>query len=119
MPVAYSIDLRQKVVDAYKNKEGSMRILAKRFKVSFSFVYSLLKRYSRTGSVNPKPHAGGQVSKIKTDGKKFLKELIKEQPGLTLEELSVEYSKHFQVVGSSTIDRTLKKLKLTRKKKSI
>jgi len=119
MPVAYSVDLRQKVVEAYKNKEGSMRGLAKRFKVSLSFIYSLLKLYSGTGSVNPKPHGGGQVSKIKTEGKKFLQELIKEQPALTLEELSFEYSKHFQSVGSSTIDRTLKKLKLTRKKKPI
>ena len=89
-----------------------MRVLAKRFKVSFSFVYSLLKRYSETGSVAPKPHGGGQVSKIDETGEKFLKELIKEQPSLTLEELSVEYSKYFQSVGSSTIDKTLKKLKI-------
>ena len=34
MPVAYSVDFRQKVVEAYKQKEGSMRILAKCFKVS-------------------------------------------------------------------------------------
>ena len=46
-----------------------------------------------------------KVSKIDETGEKFLKEL------------SVEYSKHFQSVGSSTIDRTLKKLKITRKKK--
>ena len=93
--------------------------MAKRFKVSFSLVYSWLKLYSGTGSVNPKPHAGGQVSKIKSDGEKFLQELIKEQPALSLEELSVEYSKQFQAVGSSTIDRTLKKLKITRKKPSL
>lgn len=119
MPVAYSVDLRQKVVEAYKQKEGSMRVLATRFKVSFSFVYGLLKRYSETGSVAPKPHGGGQVSKIDKTGEKFLKELIKEHPSLTLEELSLEYSNKFQSVGSSTIERTLKKLKITRKKKSL
>ena len=30
----YSLDLRQKIVVAYENKEGSIRQLAKRFKVS-------------------------------------------------------------------------------------
>jgi len=32
---AYSIDLRQKILSAWQNKEGTQRELAKRFKVSF------------------------------------------------------------------------------------
>jgi transposase len=35
---AYSLDLRQKIVTAYDNQEGSLREIAKRFKVSLSFV---------------------------------------------------------------------------------
>jgi transposase len=35
---AYSLDLRQKVIDAYNYKEGSQRQLAKRFSVSLSFI---------------------------------------------------------------------------------
>ena len=34
----YSDDLRQKVVDAYQQEEGSQRELAKRFSVSLSFM---------------------------------------------------------------------------------
>jgi hypothetical protein len=34
---AYSIDLRQKILSAWQNKEGTQRELAKRFKVSLSF----------------------------------------------------------------------------------
>ena len=34
----YSIDLRQKTIEAYQNQEGSQRQLAKRFKVSLSFI---------------------------------------------------------------------------------
>ncbi len=59
MPKPYSIDLREKIVAAYKNKEGSMRRLAKRFKVSFSFIYSLLRQEKQTGDIAPKPHGGG------------------------------------------------------------
>ena len=34
----YSTDLRQKIVDAYKKGEGSLRAIAKRFSVSLHFV---------------------------------------------------------------------------------
>ncbi len=63
MGKAYSIDLRQKIIDAYENDEGSMRILAKRFKVSFSFVTNLLKRYFLTGNAAPKAYGGGRKAK--------------------------------------------------------
>jgi transposase len=33
---AYSIDLRQKILSAWQNKEGTQRELAKRFKISLS-----------------------------------------------------------------------------------
>ncbi len=61
----YSIDLRQKIVDAYNNQESSYRQLAQRFRVSLSFVKRLLKRYKDTGKIEPKPHGGGQRSKLK------------------------------------------------------
>ena len=38
---AYSNDLRRKIIEAYQKKEGSLRKLAKRFAVSFSFVWRL------------------------------------------------------------------------------
>ena len=62
MAKPYSIDLREKIVAAYKNKEGSMQKLAKRFKVSKIFVAELLKRVKQTGQVALKPHGGGTSS---------------------------------------------------------
>jgi len=56
---AYSNDLRTKIIEAYQKKEGSLRKLAKRFSVSFSFVWRLVKRFRKRGSVAPKPHRGG------------------------------------------------------------
>ena len=55
----YSNDLRKKIIEAYQKKEGSLRKLAKRFSVSFSFVWRLVKRFRKSGSVVPKPHGGG------------------------------------------------------------
>ncbi len=62
---AYSTDLRQKVVDAHNNEEGSQRQLAKRFSVSLSFVQSLLKRFRFCGTVEAKPHKARSICQIK------------------------------------------------------
>jgi transposase len=119
MPKPYSRDLRNKIIEAYQNGEGSMRQLGKRFKVSVTFIFSLLKRLSKTGSIDPKPHGGGRSPGVKAEGQTFLKQLVEKQPDLTLEEIATEYQKDFKPVSTSTIDRTLNKLKLTRKKKSL
>ena len=119
MPKPYSIDLRDKIVKAYQNGEGSIRKLAKRFKVSANFIWTLLKQVRQTGSVAPKPHGGGRSPAVNLRGQEFLKSLIEQQPDLTLEEIAQEYQKPFPKVSTSTIDRTLRKLNLTRKKKSL
>ena len=49
-----------------KTGEGSLRVIAKRFSVSLSFVWSLWARYKQTGSVEPKPHGGGRAVTIIT-----------------------------------------------------
>ena len=55
----YSNDLRERIIQAYRNGEGSLRVLAKRFSVSLNCVWLLLQRFRDTGSVDPKPHGGG------------------------------------------------------------
>ena len=41
-------------------KEGSIRKIAKKFKVSKGFVFSILKRLKETGTIYPKPHGKGR-----------------------------------------------------------
>ena len=52
---AYSNDLRKKIIEAYQKKEGSLRKLAKRFSVSLSFVWRLIKRFRKSGRVTTYP----------------------------------------------------------------
>ena len=54
---------------------------------------------------------------VKETGEKYLKQLLKEQPDLILNEILEKYNKRFKPVSRATIDRTLKRLKITRKKK--
>ena len=78
----------------------------------------LLCRFKQTGQVAPKPHGGGRPPSVKATGETFLTELIESQPDFILEEIRDEYNEYFEFepVGRSTIDRTLIRLNLTRKK---
>jgi len=58
------------------------------------------------------------ILSISASGEAFLKKLIESQPDLTLVEIRDEYNQHFKTSCRSTIDRTLTKLKITRKKKT-
>ena len=118
VPMSYSVDFRNKIVDAYKNKEGSMRTLANRFNVTLVSVFKIWHGYKSSGNVIPKPHGGGVPRKITADGEKFIIETLNKQNDKTEKELCDEYFKQFNVsISQPTMNRTLNNLKLTRKKK--
>jgi transposase len=113
---ASSQDLRQRVLDAVQRKEGSIRQIARRFVVSLSFVVRLLQLHRRTGSVEPKPPGGGRHPALGPDDLERLRELVRQQPDATLDELRQRLG-----VACSTmaICRALRKLKLPRKKQAL
>jgi transposase len=113
----YSPDLRIRVVNAYANKEGSMRRLAKTFHVSVCCVRDLLTRYRQTGSVVPKPHGGGYPAKVDAEGLHVVQVLIQAAPDATLRELCQRFKEAAQVsISLATMSRALKKRRFTRKK---
>src|SRR5512143_1552121 len=113
MGMAYSEDLRRKVVDAYAQREGSMRVLARRFKVSLGFVRELLKRYRATGTIKPKVYRRGVKPKVDEAGEHYLQELVRQEPALTLWALSARYERHWGVrVSKSALERALRRLKI-------
>lgn len=84
---AYSIDLRKRIVHAYENEQITQRELAERFQVSLRCVQMLLKRWREEGTVEPKPHGGGQPRKITGEKLERLRRAVEQQPDATLEEL--------------------------------
>ena len=84
---AYSVDLRQKIIDAHNQQEGSQRHLAKRFRVSLSFVQNLLKRYRIDGTVEPREHGGGQPAKLSAEQEAVLVTLVEDDNDAILVEL--------------------------------
>jgi putative transposase len=115
---AYSLDLRTKILTAYQFEEGSIRQLAQRFKVSPRFVGELVVSFRRTGSCLPKPHGGGNPPCIARSQYASLSGLVQAHPDATLKELCrlLEDSEHV-VASTSSMQRTLATLQLTRKKR--
>ena len=115
---AYSTDLRQKVIDAYKNQEGSQRNLAKRFSVSLTFIQKLVKRYQTSGTVEPKPHGGGNTPRLNNEQMALIMTLVEEDNDTILVELCERLEERAGIkVSRSTMGRITQKLNLTRKKK--
>jgi len=115
---AYSVDLRQKIIEAHNQKEGSQRQLARRFRVSLSFIENLLKRYRTDGTVEPRAHGGGRVAKLSIEQEQVLVDLVAEDNDAILVELCARLEQQTGVrVSRATMGRIVQKLKLTRKKK--
>ena len=117
---AYSNDFRRKIIEAYQKKEGSLRKLAKRFAVSFSFVWRLIKHFRKSGRVAPKPHGGGLKPKLDHVDFITLREVSDANKDATLAELSDLFFQRTGIrVSGSTIAQKLKRLRISRKKKTL
>src|SRR3954468_10580250 len=112
----YSNDLRERVAAAVDHAEGSLREIARRFRVSLSFVVRLLQRRRDADTLDPLPHGGGPTPVLGPGDRQRLAELIREQPDATLEQLRQRGDFRCSL---TTIWRALRRLGLTRKKKSL
>src|SRR5436189_5961923 len=110
-----SLDLRERIVAAVELSEHSLRDLAEFFAVNLSTIVRLLQRFRRTGSVCPKPHAGGTIPKLDAQAMARLLQLVHEQPDATLAELRDRLGVDCCI---STIFRVLERNQITRKKKT-
>jgi transposase len=84
---AYSADLRERILTAYNNGDGSQRVLARRFYVSPAFVQNLLRRYREERHFNPKPHGGGKKPLVDGSQLQAVARIVRERPEASLDEL--------------------------------
>jgi transposase len=115
---AYSLDLRQKIVDLYQPGEVSIRQLAQRFAVSPDFVRLLLKRERDTGTIAPKAYTRGPKPQLEQTHYQVLEGLLEADNDATLPQLATRLQARTGMeVSSSTVSRALKKMGISRKKK--
>src|SRR4051812_20148658 len=110
---AYSMDLRERVVAACDRGEGTREQIAKRFQVGLAWVYRLLHRRRETGSIEPKPHGGGQKPAFDPPAAERLRQAVADRPDATLEELRESVG---IACGTSAVHRALERLGPPRKK---
>src|SRR5438270_14076024 len=107
------MDLRERVVTACDRGEGTREQIAKRFQVGLAWVYRLLQRRRETGSIEPKPHGGGQKPAFDPPAAERLRQAVADRPDATLEELRESVG---IACGTSAVHRALERLGLPRKK---
>ncbi len=113
MGVAYSIDLRERVLldlDAGASKAS----IARKYRVSTRWVYKLQKQREETGDIAPRRGKTGPKRKLAEHAER-LTELVQEQPDASLNELRERLD---VVVGVTTVWRALRALGVTFKKGS-
>jgi transposase len=116
----YSLDFRQKVVEAYAAGGISQRQLAQNFRVTVSFVQDLLKQQRELGTIAPKVRTKQTPTKLNAAQLEVLRQLVETQPDATLAELREQLCEKTGVlIGVATVDRMVRlKLGLTFKKKA-
>lgn len=113
----YSMDLREKLLQAYDQGLGSQRALAVLFGVSRAFVEKLLQRRRTTGKIAPRPHGGGRRPSCDATTFALVRQWVRENPDATLEELALQLQQQCALrVSLATLSRLLTRAGLPRKK---
>jgi transposase len=109
---AYSMDLRVRVLADCDAGVGTMAV-ARKYRVSDSWVRNLKRRRRETGEVAPRQQRVSHATKLDAHQER-LRQLVTQQPDATLLELR---SRLGVPVAPATIWRALRRMQLTFKKK--
>ena len=113
---AYSLDLRQRIIDAC-NSGQTEREVAQRFAVSLGSVQRYKRRLKQRATLEQKPWPG-RAPKIKNDQKEALKQLVAADSNATLESLAEAwFEKHGIEVTLDVMSKTLARFGITHKKR--
>ena len=82
-----SMDLRQRILASYDQREGTREEIARRYKVSLGMVKKLLQRRRHSGDIGPRYHRCGRKPGRVAAQRQAFRQLLSRKPDLTLEEL--------------------------------
>ena len=114
---AYSLDLREKILQTYQAGGISQRELAARFRVSLNFIVTLLRRFREDQTLLPKPRGAVMKPLLTPEIMSFLAQQLATQCDLTLLELVERVKAQYGVlVSTKTMSRMLLRENLRLKK---
>lgn len=116
--MAYSNDLRERVIAAVEAGGQALSQIATTFQVSDSTVDNWVRRWRETGHTGALPWAGGQRRAL-AECEAFIRAEVRRQPDILLDELCARVAAETGVVASrSMMCRELALLKLPLKKRA-
>jgi transposase len=117
---SYSLDLRERVVGAFKAGDKTDEEVAELFQIGEATVHRWKRLKRETGSLVPKPRQGGGMPpRVAPEQYDLVREILKKEPDLTIPETAWEFHRRTgRSVSPASMGRTLKKLGLTRKKRA-
>jgi len=118
--MAYSLDLRLKILSVCERGEQSQAEIASIFEIGTSTLTRWIRKKKNNEDLSPPATRSGRPKKIDEKGRKTIESLVLKQPGITLSELSkAYYKKHKLTLSTSILFRELKNLNLRYKKLSV
>ena len=82
-----SLDLRERILGSYDQKEGTREEIAQRYRVSLGMVKKLLQMRRHSGDIRPGYHRCGRKPGRVAAQRQTFRQLLARRPDLTLEEL--------------------------------
>lgn len=114
---AYSLDLRERVVETYEKGKTTISAVAAQFSVGETFVKKMLRQKRERGSLERLPSRAGAKKVLEPKHRQWLARHIREQPDATLAELQMGLLARQAVsVSRATVSRELRQMHLPRKK---
>jgi transposase len=93
MPKPYSLDLRERVLEAYLADEETIEEIAVRYDVGRTTVVKWVALYRETGSVAPRETKRGPPSTVTAKQTAVLRKIIARRPDLTYDELTERWNR--------------------------
>ncbi len=114
---AYYLDLRQKVVETYESGGVTQRELAEQFHVSLNFIVTLLRRWRRDETLEPKKRGAVMKPLLTPEIMQFLAKEVEQECDLSLLQLvELVREKYGVSVSTNTMSRMLRRENLRYKK---
>ena len=82
-----SLDLRERILEAYDEGEGTRNQVAQRFRVSLGMVKKLLQQRRHSGDIRARHHLAGRKPQILVEHRQEMECLLKAKPDMSLKEL--------------------------------
>jgi transposase len=117
MALAYSNDLRRKLLEAHEQGQGTLPELAGRFRVSLGYAKKISAALRRTGRMERSEQRHGRISRVTPMVQQRLRAWLREQPDRTLVELQGQMREQCGVqLGLTRLWVVLEQMKLRLKK---